>query len=238
MKFDKIIMNPPYSGSLHLKILSDAMEHSDEIVNLSPNFYENYKKLSDVPIATSIEVIIRSEAAKLFSGIQLSFNLAIQYYLNGKEDKSLLEKYIPESYKVFSKCKFTKSFKDVFITDYDGKGIFVPLKLMTSCWDKNKDHIVDIGILVDGKTLDGVYYKDKRNRNKNRLCGGVKFNDIETAKKFVEWTESESFLSWVKAFHTNSRYILSEYPFIDDFTDLYDYFNLTQEEREAIITNE
>ena len=122
--------------------------------------------------------------AKLFSGIQLSFNLAIQYYLSRKEDKSLLEKYIPESYKVFSKCKFTKSFKDVFITDYDGKGIFVPLKLMTSCWDKNKDHIVDkLGILVDGKTLDGVYYKDKRNRNKNRPCGGVKFNDIETAKK-------------------------------------------------------
>lgn len=137
-----------------------------------------------------------------------------------------------------TKCKFTKSFKDVFITDYDEKGVFVPLKLMTPCWDKNKNHIVDkLGILVDGKTLDDVYYKNKRNRNKNRPCGGIKFNDIETAKKFVEWTESESFLSWVKTFHTHSRYNLSEYPFIDDFTDLYDYFNLTQEERKAITTS-
>ena len=36
MKFDHIIMNPPYSGSLHLKILREAMKHSDDIVNLSP----------------------------------------------------------------------------------------------------------------------------------------------------------------------------------------------------------
>ena len=31
-----IITNPPYSGSLHLKVLSEAMKHSDDIVNLSP----------------------------------------------------------------------------------------------------------------------------------------------------------------------------------------------------------
>lgn len=32
----KIIMNPPYNGNLHLKILQEAMKHGDEIVNLSP----------------------------------------------------------------------------------------------------------------------------------------------------------------------------------------------------------
>lgn len=31
-----IVMNPPYDGSLHLKILREAMKHSDDIVNLSP----------------------------------------------------------------------------------------------------------------------------------------------------------------------------------------------------------
>ena len=36
MHFDKIIMNPPYNGNLHLKILQEAMKHGDEIVNLSP----------------------------------------------------------------------------------------------------------------------------------------------------------------------------------------------------------
>ena len=39
MKFDYIIMNPPYNGNLHLKILEEAMKHSDNIVNLSPDDY-------------------------------------------------------------------------------------------------------------------------------------------------------------------------------------------------------
>ena len=36
MKFDHIIMNPPYCRNLHLKILNEAINHSDDIVNLSP----------------------------------------------------------------------------------------------------------------------------------------------------------------------------------------------------------
>ena len=35
MNFDHIIMNPPYNGSLHLKILSEAMKHSDDVANLN-----------------------------------------------------------------------------------------------------------------------------------------------------------------------------------------------------------
>ena len=36
MKFDCIIMNPPYCRNLHLKILNEAICYSDDIVNLSP----------------------------------------------------------------------------------------------------------------------------------------------------------------------------------------------------------
>ena len=237
MNFDKIIMNPPYDKNLHLKILQEAMKHSDDVVNLSPNFYEDYKKLDGVPVASDITVIPREEASILFGGIQLAFNLSIQHYIKGQEDKTLLTRFMSEDYKKFSNVKFDKSFKDVFIPDYDGKGIFVPLKLMTACWDKNKDHIVDkLGILLDGKTLDGVYYKDVRNKNKDRPCGGIKFDTLEEAKAFVEYTESPFFIRWVKAFHTNSRYILSEYPFMPTYThpwtdaDLYEFFGLTDEE--------
>ena len=54
VKFDKIIMNPPYSGSLHLKILSEVIAENPgaEIVNLSPIRWlqdplAEYKKNSD-----------------------------------------------------------------------------------------------------------------------------------------------------------------------------------------------
>ena len=237
MNFDHIIMNPPYDKNLHLKILSEAMKHSDDVVNLSPNFYEDYKKLDGVPVASYIDVIPREEASILFGGIQLPFNLSIQHYVKDNHDESLLTRFMSEDYKKFSKVKFEKSFKDVFISDYDGNGVFVPLKLMTATWDKNKDHIVDkIGILVDGKTLDGTYYKDARNRNKDRPCGGIKFDTLEEAKAFVSYTESSFFIRWVKAFHTNSRYILSEYPFMPTYTHpwtsemLYEYFGLTEDE--------
>ena len=38
MHFDKIIMNPPYDGNLHLKILSKIISEypEAEVVNLSP----------------------------------------------------------------------------------------------------------------------------------------------------------------------------------------------------------
>ena len=36
MKFDHVIMNPPYCRNLYLKILNEAINHSDDIVNLSP----------------------------------------------------------------------------------------------------------------------------------------------------------------------------------------------------------
>lgn len=241
MNFDHIIMNPPYDKNLYLKILIEAMKHSGDVVNLSPNFYEDYKKLNGVPVASDIDIIPREEASSSFGGIQLPFNLAIQHYVKGEHDESLLTRFMSEDYKKFSKVKFEKSFKDAFISDYDCKGVFVPLKLMTATWDKNKDHIVDkIGILVDGKTLDGTYYKDARNRNKDRPCGGIKFDTLEEAKAFVDYTESPLFIRWVKAFHTNSRYILSEYPFMPTYTHpwtdemLYEYFGLTEDEVKEI----
>lgn len=43
MKFDYVIMNPPYNGNLHLKILEEVMKHSDNIINLSPNIFAPYR---------------------------------------------------------------------------------------------------------------------------------------------------------------------------------------------------
>ena len=36
MKFDHIIMNPPYCKNLHLKILNEAIHHSDDVVCIHP----------------------------------------------------------------------------------------------------------------------------------------------------------------------------------------------------------
>lgn len=36
MEFDHIIMNPPYCRNLHLKILNEAVKHSDDVVCIHP----------------------------------------------------------------------------------------------------------------------------------------------------------------------------------------------------------
>ena len=189
MKDLNIIMNPPYDGSLYLKILDSVIKTFPEakIVNLSPNFYENYKHTANIPVASNIEVIEKNIASQMFGGIQLSYNLAIQLYGKTK-DYSLLTKFTPKAWTILSKKKYKSSFKDVFIEDYDCVGVFVPLKLMTASWDKNKNDIVDkLGILVDGHTENGSYYKDERKKNKNRPCGGIKFSDKIQAQNFVKF---------------------------------------------------
>ena len=84
MKFDCIVMNPPYSRNLHLKILAEAIKHlKDEksvVVNLSPVRWlqdplAKYKKSCDLKrfeesVAKHIEsldVIFPADATELFS---------------------------------------------------------------------------------------------------------------------------------------------------------------------------
>ena len=90
MHFDHIIMNPPYNGSLHLKILSEAMKHSDDVVNLSPIRWlqdplAEYKKNSDWKTyknirekIENIEVVPKEEFYQMFD-ISSSLDLGIYH---------------------------------------------------------------------------------------------------------------------------------------------------------------
>ena len=80
MKLDKIIMNPPYSGNLHLKILSHliSLYPDAEIVNLSPIRWlqdplaeykrgNDWKKFEDIrEKIESLEVLPATEAQSIF----------------------------------------------------------------------------------------------------------------------------------------------------------------------------
>lgn len=233
MKFDVAIMNPPYSGDLHINILKEVLTHAKTIVNISPNPFINYRKNTGL---TPNEIIEYSyeDSCKVFGGIQLQCPLAITIYDESNQYADLT-KYTPELYKIFlNKVKFDHSFKDVNVLDYNGVGVFVPLKLMTAVWDKNKNIIVDkLGVLNNSYTLDGVYYKDLRNRNKNRACGGIPFNTINEAKNFYDSCNTTFYKAYVKMFHVASRYVLKDYPFMEDYTSPWtnkrfcEHYNLT-----------
>ena len=94
MNFDHIIMNPPYDKNLHLKILQEAMKHSDDVVNLSPIRWlqdplAEYKKNSDWEKFESVrkeietlDVVPNSVACCMF-GAGIAMNLGI-YHITPK----------------------------------------------------------------------------------------------------------------------------------------------------------
>ena len=105
--FDKIIMNPPYSGNLHLKILSKIISEypNAEVVNLSPIRwlqdplveYKNnsdFKKFEDIrKRIENLDVIISKQAQGIFNA-NIWGDLGIYHITkNGGWDNKLLWKH-------------------------------------------------------------------------------------------------------------------------------------------------
>jgi len=93
MKFDKIIMNPPYSKNLHLKILAKAIEQlteDGECINLSPIRWlqdplAKYKKSSDLKrfedsVAKHIESIDEIDSKIAGEIFQNALNIQLGIY--------------------------------------------------------------------------------------------------------------------------------------------------------------
>lgn len=137
MHFDKIIMNPPYDGSLHLKILSEAIKHGTEIVNLSPIRWlqdplAEYKKNSDqikykniIDKLSSLEEI-RAIEAEYFLNIGLPFNLGIYFIRNGGWNNNFKNNILS---KMINKC-LSSSLKNHIVFD-DMNGVCCLISLFT-----------------------------------------------------------------------------------------------------------
>ena len=221
-KFDVAIMNPPYDGDLHISILKYVKSKSKKTINISPNWFYDYKKNYEIKPNT-IQDLTYTESVNLFDGIQLQYPLAITTYEEDNNKFANTKKYVNKAYTLFSKIKLNTTLDNANSKDYNGKGFFVPLKLMTSFWDNNKNFILDkLGVLSNGKTLNGNFYKDERRRNKNRPCGGIYQKTLNEAKNLADSFNTTFYVKWVKAFHTNTRYILTEYPYMDDYTKPWD----------------
>ena len=112
MNFDHIIMNPPYDKNLHLKILQEAMKHSNDVVNLSPIRWlqdplAEYKKNSDYKKfenirkrIESLDVVSAAEACEMF-GAAFYSDLGI-YHITSKEHEAFKYEFNTLIYKVIN----------------------------------------------------------------------------------------------------------------------------------------
>lgn len=255
-----IIMNPPYDGSLHLKILDSVIKTFPEakIVNLSPirwledplaEYKKNcdYKRFENVrKHIEDIEKISGDDASKMFN-ISIYSNLGIYTItknggLNTKDfwkvSKTLIQ------VKMLEKLINLKDNVENHIEKNKIDGIRVPLSGIGG----NRGYrpaYKDLDYVINGK-------KNGKDWTKCKNMGGYEKSEgslLPLSVKFSTETDAENFY---KSFFTNFYTWLCNIshqcqtlqfkllPYLDDYShewtdeDLYKYFNLTEEEIKEI----
>ena len=241
MIFDKIIMNPPYSGNLHLKILSHLISlYSDaEVVNLSPIRWlqdplaadkqgTDYKKFENIrKRVASIEEVSGEEAIKLF-GAAFYSSLGI-YHIDGKEHEAFKYEFNPLIYKITNfPCKhFTydapedKPYKMVLPATHGHLGKYDWAEITSKDWEVAKN--VKASSETNGYAIMAF---DTEAEMKN-------FYD-SLFLKLYKWLVKNIKTTAATAQYIKFVPVLSDYthPWTDEMR--YEYFGLTEEEIKEI----
>lgn len=232
-----IIMNPPYNGNLHLKILQEAMKHSDDVVNISPIRWlqdplAEYKKNSDWEKFAdirkhieSLEVVSAAEADKVF-GINFRCDLGIYHITeNGgwKDDINKRKSFVD---KILQKAA-DKSIMDIATEEGwrgEYKGIFGVIN----------SHYGDIEHFIKN---DYKLFCEGRYTNTNKVL----FFDTEQERQAMfSYLSSKLMNAFAKEVRVNQRVPWQFVPVLPDYTHswtdekLYEYFKLTPEEIKEI----
>lgn len=217
MKFDCIVMNPPYQRNLHLKILAEAIKHlKDEksvCVNLSPVRWlqdplAKYKKNCDLKrfeesVAKhieSVDVYEAQDAQNLFN-IVLGNDLGVYCC---KKAKTKIKVEIPV-WNLSQKCleyviKHNPTYED---SKKDGWRVRMPI--MTGASGRNKGSgerdiaLSSFGKLLafkDGKNEEGKWWYDCYRKNQCSKCT----SEISRSIKFATKDEAYNF---IKQFSTS-----------------------------------
>ena len=225
MKFDCIIMNPPYERNLHLKILAEAITHlKDETstcVNLSPvrwlqdpiNRIKNtgdYKRFNEsiCKHLISLDVIDASAAQLCFSGTVLNIDLGI-YACNNSLNSTFNYNELSQD-RILTKCEdYIVSHNPILDKNkQNGWRVRMPLILggKSGGSGDRKVGLLGFGKLLNfnnGKYKDGkwwyeCYVKNQYSKTTPYITSSIHFK-----------TEIES-LNFISQFNTNfAKYIIN-----------------------------
>ena len=206
MRFDKVIMNPPYKGSLHLEILSKILTKGSIIVNLSPiRWLEDIERDSERSTKSrfdglfhhieSIEKLNIFEAIRNFNcSLNSPVNLGIYlvradtYY----DNSSLLRNALLERV-----CNFNFKNGD-FLEDNKKDGYRVKVSKIVASKSRGegirKPALSSLGKLLwfyDGKGIDGkpwyeYYFKNQFSKDTETIPTSIKFSSQEECENFIK----------------------------------------------------
>ena len=255
-------MNPPYDKNLHLKILNEAMKHSDDVVNLSPirwlqdplaeykqgtdyKTFENIRKCIE-----SLDTITAHQASDVF-GVNLKVDLGIYHITeNGKWENPYRNKLLE---KIVSK---TDGFP---IVKYENvkKPCFCLISSIVGSHSGFDNLFKDCSILRNEQTYGRWFVNGKSEKNslsvaeckaqnKRSVHGNplnwdcVEFDTEEEAKNFYDVCYLKLFMYVLKKSTVDVHVYPQLLPWLSDYTHpwtdemLYEYFNLTEDEIKEI----
>ena len=247
MNFDHIIMNPPYNGSLHLKILKEAIKHSKEVVNLSPanQMFSGVRLIKDhSEIKKSPELVqniqdvdlIKPEEASAMFGASFAGPLMLIHYDLTKEGKDYKEfNIIPKNLR----SVFDKTVRSV----YEGK--YPSLWSIIKEGDCPKDKFSLTCPEVHGHQGQSDWAEitsknyEKALASKQRWGWHLEFDTEEDRKNCWECWHLKSHMlihNLIKADNFNMYQWLPALDYTHPWTDemLYEYFGLTEDEIKEI----
>ena len=246
MPFDHIIINPPYDKNLHLKILREAMKHSDEIVNLSPIRWlqdplaeykkgSDWKKFEDIrKHIESLDVVPMVEATRLFNSAAFSMDLGI-YHLTSQGGwtshftNSIINKVVEHS---------NKTVLDIMSENEDDGWRVRIKKLMPIPSNRPNGTALEYTntylchqsldwVYKDGFTKEGVHWSEnklagaggpKSYTKDDKLPYSIKFDTEEEAYNFQAYTKTKFFKYIYSKMKTDQNVPLKFLPFMPTYT--------------------
>lgn len=214
MKFDVAIMNPPYDGNLHLKILSKVIPICDKVINISPIRWlqdplGKYRKNSDYikfeesisKKIESLDIFSQNEIQKIFNAL-FSQDVAIYVLGNGGFNYSGLVSNIIQKiikYMIENPAPFESNKQNGFRVripelhcGHRGGHVAKTRPIIN-----NVDFLGKLYIFNNGKYNNKWWY-ECYNRNQHTkttpyITNSIYFNSETEAKNFIDSTKTKIF---------------------------------------------
>ena len=225
-RFDICLINPPYSGSTHLKFLEKTIEIADKVVSIQPlnKFKFAVQNKTKLPVKITDCEVINAGKAKDDFNISIWSDLGIFLVDENATYDSSKFTYFVENYNIFKKVqeKMTKSMSEMIKTKPTTKW---PLRFFKGCY-------WDLGHNYRGCLLK---YEDCIQTDERGHTGFISMNSENERHNLHKYALTKFFRYCVKSCG-GSKYV----PFLDDYTEewtdkrLFDYFEFTNTEIETI----